>query len=153
MDTLAELANRAQDRIFLLDAELDFLKAKDNKLASEIEALDAKLLSVQQEKTQKSMDLQIAEKAQKDAEEALNRFIAKQKALASKFDPLPEEPTPARAPQRETKKPDLFRQLSGNVEDSNRVFLPEQTEIGKTFEGSSFGEEDENAPIQRQLGN
>ena len=153
MDTLAELANRAQDRIFGLDAELDFLNSKDDNLTEEIIALDLKLLSMRQEKIQKAMDLKIAEKAQKDTEEALSRFIAKQKALASKFDPLPEDPTPSRAPQVGTKKPDIFRQLSGNVEDSSRVLLPEQTQIEKTFEGSSFGESDENAPIQRLVRN
>ena len=49
------------------------------------------------------MELQIAEKILTDVEEDFTRFMTKQKALASKFDPLPEETTPS--PQTETIKP------------------------------------------------
>ena len=49
------------------------------------------------------MELQIAEKDLEDVEEDYNRFLTKQKALADKFDPLPEEATPS--PQVETMKP------------------------------------------------
>ena len=126
--------------------------AKDYDIQQKIEALGIDLREVQKILHETGSELQRAEKELCDADEALASFEEKEAALANKFDPMPEEPTPSRIPTRQTDLKQPSKRFFGNVTLERQVSTVEHTGVDNKFEAPSVYE-DENIRPQNLVHN